>query len=83
MSAGEQAAGTATYLVTGMTCDHCARAVEREFRALGGVSDVTVQLVPGGQSAVTVVSDAPLAAAAVAAALDEAGEYQLASGPSR
>ena len=43
-----------------------------------GVSAVTVTLVPGGESAVTVTSDAPLAADAVAAALDEAGGYQLA-----
>ena len=67
-----------TYQVTGMTCEHCARAVSAELRALDGVSDVTVELVPGGASAVTVTSDAPLAAAAVAAATDEAGAYRLA-----
>jgi copper chaperone len=67
-----------TYQVTGMTCEHCARAVSAELRALDGVSDVTVELVPGGASAVTVTSDAPLAAAAVAAAIDEAGAYRLA-----
>ena len=67
-----------TYQVTGMTCEHCARAVSAELRVLDGVSDVAVELVPGGASAVTVTSDAPLAAAAVAAALDEAGDYQLA-----
>ncbi len=67
-----------TYRVTGMTCEHCARAVSAELRALDGVSDVAVELVPGGASAVTVTSDAPLAAAAVAAALDEAGAYRLA-----
>ena len=61
-----------------MTCEHCARAVSAELRALDGVSDVAVELVPGGASAVTVTSDAPLAAAAVAAALDEAGAYRLA-----
>jgi len=61
-----------------MTCEHCARAVSAELRALDGVSDVTVELVPGGASAVTVTSDAPLAAAAVAAAIDEAGAYRLA-----
>jgi copper chaperone len=70
---------TATiYRVTGMTCEHCARAVSAELRALDGVSDVAVELVPGGASAVTVTSEAPLAAAAVAAALDEAGAYRLA-----
>ena len=67
-----------TYQVTGMTCEHCARAVSAELRGLDGVSDVAVELVPGGESTVTVTSDAPLAAAAVAAALDEAGAYRLA-----
>ena len=69
MSTEEQAVATATYLVTGMTCDHCARAVAAEFGNLPGVSDITVRLAPGGQSAVTVVSSAPLATAGVAAAL--------------
>ena len=68
-----------TYQVTGMTCEHCARAVSAELRVLDGVSDVAVELVPGGASTVTVTSTAPLAAAAVAAALDEAGNYQLAA----
>ena len=67
-----------TYRVTGMTCEHCAHAVSDELTALQGVSDVRVQLNPGGESDVTVTSDAPLPAEAVAAALDEAGDYQLA-----
>ena len=69
---------TATYTVTGMTCEHCANAVSAELKALDGVSDVRVDLNPGGESAVTVSSAAPLTAEAVAAALDEAGDYQLA-----
>lgn len=69
---------TATYQVTGMTCEHCAHAVTGELTALDGVSGVTVDLHPGGESAVTVTSAAPLTATAVAAALDEAGEYRLA-----
>lgn len=69
---------TATHLVTGMTCDHCAHAVTGELRSLDGVSDVRVGLNPGGESAVTVSSAAPLTDGAVAAALDEAGDYQLA-----
>ena len=68
---------SATYHVTGMTCEHCVHAVTDELKNLGGVSDVMAVLVPGGQSAVTVTSDAPLAVSAVAAALDEAGDYQL------
>jgi copper chaperone CopZ len=70
---------TATYHVTGMTCGHCAKAVDDELRALDGVSEVTVDLVPGGASAVTVVSAAPLPSEAVEAALDEAGGYRLGS----
>ncbi len=69
---------TATYQVTGMTCEHCAHAVTGELKELEGVSDVAVDLHPGGESAVTVTSEAPLAAGAVAAALDEAGDYHLA-----
>ena len=71
---------SATYRVTGMTCEHCVRWVSGELWALGGVRDVTVDLVPGGASAVTVTSDEPLARQAVAEALDEAGDYQLAGG---
>lgn len=67
-----------TYRVTGMTCEHCAHAVSDELTALDSVRDVTVQLKPGGESQVTVTSDGPLPAEAVAAALDAAGDYQLA-----
>ena len=70
---------TATYHVNGMTCEHCVKAVSAELQALDGVSEVTVALVPGGASAVTVVSVAPLVPQAVEAALDEAGDYRLGS----
>ena len=70
---------SATYQVTGLTCEHCVRAVTGELKNLDGVNDVTVDLVPGGRSAVTVASEAPLPAEALAAALDEAGEYRLAA----
>ena len=70
---------SATYQVTGMTCEHCTRAVSEELTALDGVTGVSVDLVPGGTSAVTVSSEAPLAEQAVAAALDEAGDYRLAA----
>ena len=66
-----------TYQVTGLTCEHCVRAVTGELTDVPGVSAVSVALVPGGESAVTVTSDAPLPAVTVAAALDEAGGYQL------
>ncbi len=69
---------SATYQVSGMTCEHCARAVTAKLKQLGGVSDVTVGLVPGGVSAVTVTSEAPLDGRAVVTALDEVGDYRLA-----
>ncbi len=63
-----------TYVVTGMTCAHCVRAVTEEVAALDGVLDVAVDLASGR---VEVTSEAPLDRAAVAAAVDEAG-YELA-----
>jgi copper chaperone CopZ len=67
----------ATYQVSGMTCEHCVRAVTAELSDLAGVTGVTVDLVPDGTSAVTVSSETPLDGQAVAAALDEAGGYRL------
>lgn len=66
---------TETFTVTGMTCDHCRKAVTAEFSRLAGVTDVAVDLATGR---VTVESVAPLDPADVAAAVDEAG-YELAS----
>lgn len=65
---------TATYQVTGMTCDHCVRAVTTELVLLEGVRSVDVDL---GQGAVTVTSDGPLDLEEVREAIDEAG-YALA-----
>jgi copper chaperone len=68
---------TMTYDVTGMTCEHCVRAVTSELGGLPGVRDVRVELVPDGSSRVTVTSGEPLPEPAVTAALDEAGGYLL------
>jgi copper chaperone CopZ len=70
---------TTTNSDRGMTCGHCASAVSEEISALEGVRSVDVDLVAGGTSTVRVDSDAPLAEDAVAAALDEAGDYALVS----
>ncbi len=67
---------TATYTVTGMTCAHCVAAVTEEITALEGVTAVEVELVVGGGSPVTVTAAAPPDAAAVRAAVQEAG-YDL------
>jgi copper chaperone CopZ len=64
---------TTTYLVAGMTCDHCVGVVREEIGRLGAVREVDVDLVPGGASRVTVTSTAPLVDAQVRAAVDEAG----------
>ena len=69
-----------TYAVTGMNCEHCVNAVTSELGGLTGVSAVTVDLVPGGASHVTVASDGQLPREAVTVALDEAGGYQLDAG---
>ena len=65
---------TTVWTVTGMTCGHCAASVTEEITEIDGVEGVEVD-VPTGQ--VTVTSAAPLDAAAVKAAVEEAG-YQLA-----
>lgn len=64
---------TATYTVTGMTCDHCVASVREEIGEIDGVSDIDVNLASG---AVTVTSAQPLEVATVRAAVEEAG-YQL------
>jgi copper ion binding protein len=64
---------TATYRVTGMTCDHCVRAVTGEVSKLAGVKNVEVDLASG---TVTVSSDTPLDEGTLRAAIDEAG-YEL------
>lgn len=65
---------TSTWTVSGMTCQHCVASVTEELAELDGVSGVVVDLPTG---AVTVTSAAPLDAAAVRGAVEEAG-YRLA-----
>ncbi|MBB5157986.1 heavy-metal-associated domain-containing protein [Saccharopolyspora phatthalungensis] len=63
------------YHVTGMTCEHCVLSVTEEVGAIGGVTDVKVDLPTG---AVTVISSKEIGVDQVRAAVEEAG-YQLAS----
>jgi copper chaperone CopZ len=67
---------TSTYYVSSMTCAHCVAAVTQELSTLDGVEGVTVELVPGGDSRVTVRSATPISEEAVREAVDEAG-YQV------
>jgi copper chaperone len=61
---------TASYIVSGMTCDHCVAAVREEVGNIDGVTGVDVDLDTG---IVTVASHGPVDPAAVAVAVDEAG----------
>ena len=62
-----------TYLVAGMTCDHCVAAVREEIGNLNAVQEVGVDLVPGGTSRVTITSTTAVPDDQVRAAVDEAG----------
>jgi copper chaperone CopZ len=63
--------------VTGMTCDHCIRAVTQELSAVPGVLHVSVHLVPGSVSEVTVDTDDSVTPRALDSAIVEAG-YDIA-----
>ncbi len=65
---------TATYTVSGMTCEHCVASVSEEVLEISGVTAVDVDLATG---ALTVTSDQPVSDADVRSAVDEAG-YHLA-----
>ena len=65
---------TATFTVTGMTCQNCVNHVSEEVSEISGVSSVKVDLESGSM---TVQSDAPLSFDAVQEAVLEAGEYSV------
>jgi copper chaperone len=67
---------TTIYTVSGMSCGHCVHAVTEEISALPGVHAVTIDLVSGGESSVTVTGESALPADKVRKAVDEAG-YEL------
>ncbi|TWE11292.1 heavy-metal-associated domain-containing protein [Rudaeicoccus suwonensis] len=60
-------------IVNGMTCEHCVNAVTQEISAIDGVQSVQINLNAGGDSPVSITSDRPLEAGALAEAVDEAG----------
>jgi copper chaperone len=60
---------TATYLVAGMTCDHCTVAVTDEVTKVAGVASVDVDL----DTKLVRVHGTDIDEAAVVAAIDEAG----------
>ena len=70
---------TQIFPVTGLSCGHCVGAITSEVSAVPGVTDVQIDLVSNGTSILSVTADKSLTDAEVAAALDEAGDYQLAT----
>lgn len=65
--------------VTGLTCQHCVQTVTREVSALAGVSGLSVDLVPDGESVLHFdASEEESLVQEVAGALASAG-YQLQS----
>lgn len=61
---------TSEFRITGMTCGHCEGAVRREVEKLPGVDAIEVSAKTGS---LTITSAAPIEAAQVVAAVDEAG----------
>ena len=65
---------TLSYSVPGVSCAHCQRAIECEVSQVRGVESVEVDL----DTKKVTVSGEPLDAAAIVAAIDEAG-YEVAA----
>ena len=62
---------TTTLSVSGMTCEHCVRAVKQEVGEISGVTQVDVEL--GTPSTVTVESTEPISHQDLVEAIDDAG----------
>lgn len=60
---------TKTYVVEGMTCEHCVKAVTEEVSAIPGTPDVQVDLASGRVA----VTGEHFSDADVQAAVEEAG----------
>ena len=72
-ASGDSSAGGASpsYLVTGLTCGHCAKSVTQALQTLPQVDDVQIDLAAGGVSTVTVTGVVP--PEMVRRAIEEAG----------
>jgi copper chaperone CopZ len=68
------------WTVTGMTCDHCVHAVQKEVSAVPGVTSAEVELATG---LLTVTSDAPVEESSLRDAVDEAGYVLVGPAPTQ
>ncbi|MHA7284406.1 heavy-metal-associated domain-containing protein [Arthrobacter sp. TMS2-4] len=66
----------ADFALIGLTCGSCASRVSGAVTALEGVSNVRIDLVPGGTSTLSVISAEPVNSSAIASAVEKAG-YRL------
>lgn len=64
---------TTTVKATGLTCNHCAMSVTEELEELAPVTGVSVEVVKGGESTVTIEHSEPLTEDQIDAAIAEAG----------
>lgn len=60
------------FTVQGLTCNHCVMTVTKAVAAVPGVTQISIDLVPNGESTVHVDADGA-DAAAVSTAITEAG----------
>lgn len=66
------------FTVTGLTCDHCVMTVSRAAAMVPGVTAVSIDLVPHGESTLHVESAETVDAEAMKTAVQDAG-YELIS----
>lgn len=68
-----------TYLVTGMTCDRCARVIKDKVSTVPGVGAVAVEIVGDGESRLILKhkENVELDRADVEDAVHRAGDYRL------
>ena len=70
---GDIALRTTSYAVVGVGCRHCVSALADEVSLLPGVYMVVVDVVPGGESRMSVTGSDVLRSATVGLAVAEAG----------
>ena len=59
--------------VSGMTCNHCVNTVMAKTKEIPGVTDVSVELVNGGKSTVSVAHDSQDILGDLAGAIADSG----------
>lgn len=66
---------TTDFTVTGLTCNHCVMTVSRAVAIVPGVSGVSIDLVPHGDSTLHVSSDVAVDSTAIESAVEATGYH--------